>query len=350
MPPIVKAAMRRFFRGGVRLGFAVVGAVSALAACGDAPRAVRQSIGSAPLPSPTATGDVPFGTDMVPRGQSARTAEEIADVTARWLRDGPDTYRWRIEGFSGGPGEISVQIVADKGGFVHGESSQSPEAEAHTVDAMLARLAAALDAGAYVEAQFDDGAGYPTWIYIEDDAGEVVVNLLTREFDPIDRPEGCAAVPGSATDLSAEPVGRLAHGDGPHRWTDTNGCPVRIDVIEQYAGPEHCGWQDATFLTVGDPIGTPFAGASSRRYFWDPKNVVRQGASTSSSSPVAPGARPETRTTIPVAELPGSAEDTSFRDGNAQLWANGDDPYVVYRVIGDVAERWVSAEPWMVCA
>lgn len=145
----------------------------------------------------------------------------------------------------------------------------------------------------------------------------------------VTRPKGCGAEPGSPTDLSAEPAHWLAFGTYL-RWTDTDGCPVRIDVISHIRGAGHCNWQAAEFITIGNPLGASFASGLSpettNRYVWDPTGVLPDGPYGD---------------TLASAELPSSADDTGFRREGAALWLNADDESVLYRVRGEVVEIWL---------
>jgi len=147
------------------------------------------------------------------------------------------------------------------------------------------------------------------------------IDLTTREFNPIERPEGCAAEPGSATDLASEPAAWLLYANY-HRWSDVGGCEVRVDVISQTTGPEHCGWESATFITIGTSIGAPHStsgapAGGARTYIWDPGGALLYIDGI------------ERNLSLPVEELPDSVMDTEFRDGDAELWLEIADRYVV---------------------
>ena len=60
-----------------------------------------------------------------------------------------------------------------------------------------------------------------------------------------------------------------------HAW-QRNGHEVPPSEVVAAAGPEHCGWQSATFLTIGWPLGTqPETAEHARQYIRDPNGVVR---------------------------------------------------------------------------
>ena len=49
-------------------------------------------------------------------------------------------------------------------------------------------------------------------------------------------------------------------------WTNTDGCLVRIDIVAERPGPDHCGWEDADVLIVGSPLGEPYTTPSDSRH------------------------------------------------------------------------------------
>lgn len=95
-----------------------------------------------------------------------------------------------------------------------------------------------------------------------------------------------------------------------------------------------------TFLTIGTPVGTPFTHrreSSARTYVWNPDGRVPEVAAT----PLL----------ITRAELPASAADTGFRDGDAELWIDASDTTYLYRVDVDRVEGFVlDASHRLLCA
>src|SRR5947208_5203010 len=62
-----------------------------------------------------------------------------------------------------------------------------------------------------------------------------------------------------------------------HAW-QRNGHEVPPFEVVAAAGPEHCGWQSATVLTLGLPLGTePETAAQPRRYIRDPNGRASEG-------------------------------------------------------------------------
>lgn len=156
--------------------------------------------------------------------------------------------------------------------------------------------------------------------------------------DLILRPKGCEAESGSPTDLDAEPAHWLRSGNRL-RWTDAKGCPVRVDVISHIRGAEHCGWEEAQFITIGRPLGSSVAGGLSpetaNRYVWDPSGILPGG-------PFG--------TVVSRADLPSTTHDTGFRQDGAELWLDEADESVLHRVTGNQAQIWVRDFEVGICA
>ena len=104
------------------------------------------------------------------------------------------------------------------------------------------------------------------------------------------------------------------------------------------AGPAHCGWQSATFLTLGWPLGRRALFASeARQYINDPNGVVPHA---------------DLRGTLDLhAKLPPDAKPTGYWKGDAQLYlAPSDQDVAAYFVGGGHVERWPRADPMTVCS
>jgi len=139
--------------------------------------------------------------------------------------------------------------------------------------------------------------------------------------------EECDSPSGSPTDLASQPDDWLDYGTYL-RWTDSEGCLVRIDVISHHHGAEHCGWEQSQYITIGKPLGRSMQDNSEEetaRYFWDPQGVLPGG-------PFG--------TEIERANLPGSAVDTGFRRNGHELWLDESDESVIYIVAGDTVQVW----------
>lgn len=79
------------------------------------------------------------------------------------------------------------------------------------------------------------------------------------------------------------------------RWTDEQGCPVRVDVVADLFGPERRGWQTVEFITIGEPFGTTIGVDTrldtSRRFAWDPTECSRPSRSLLEPWSAAPSKR-----------------------------------------------------------
>jgi len=120
-------------------------------------------------------------------------------------------------------------------------------------------------------------------------------------------------------------------------WT-RHGHQVPYSVVAAAAGPAHCGWESATFLTVGWPLGrTARYADQSRQYIRDARRVVPQS---------------KLRSKLALdATLPGDARNTGYREGIVQLYLSPTEADVaVYVAAGSRIERWPRSEPMTVCS
>lgn len=101
------------------------------------------------------------------------------------------------------------------------------------------------------------------------------------------------------------------------------GEPVDRDQVESSAGPEHCGWQDAHFLSLSWPPKRTYDDPRRKRtYVRDPKGVLRGTGLTA-------GFRAD-------AVLPAGAEATGYENDGIQLWfAPSDSDITAYLVSDD---------------
>jgi hypothetical protein len=137
-------------------------------------------------------------------------------------------------------------------------------------------------------------------------------------------PERCAGADGSPIDVAHEPEWRFRQ---YHDWADRDGCLVRIDVITDRPGPDHCGWEAARVIATGMPIGARFTtDADAIEYVRDPDGVFDDRSLTV-------GLQLD-------AALPDDAIDTGFRQAHTELWAVPDNPAFIYLKNRDQIERW----------
>jgi|SRR2546425_6425268 len=121
-----------------------------------------------------------------------------------------------------------------------------------------------------------------------------------------------------------------------HAWK-RNGKELPSTEIVAAAGPEHCGWQSATFLTIAWPLGTQAQTADrARQYIRDPSGVVSQPLHAHLGF---------------HATLPADAQPTGYWYGPVELYTtNSDVDRGVYLVAGHDVERWPRSEPMTLCS
>lgn len=140
----------------------------------------------------------------------------------------------------------------------------------------------------------------------------------------------CATEPGSVIDLDSEPDWRQ-HADY-RPWTDADGCLLRIDILAERSGPEHCGWEDADVLIAGAPLGEPYTSSSDTvEFVRDPEGVFEQPGLADAF--VAGG------------DLPDGAVDSGFRRDGISLWHVPGDQSQVWLVSENSVEQWPAGDP-----
>ena len=121
-----------------------------------------------------------------------------------------------------------------------------------------------------------------------------------------------------------------------YTWT-RNGRTVSPFELVSAAGPEHCGWQSATFLTLRWPAGTIAAASGpARLYIRDPNGSV--------------SASYRDRLVL-HATLPSDAQPTGHRHGSIEIYLSpSDQDEAIYVVAPSGAERWPRSELMGLCA
>ncbi|MEE9206386.1 MAG: hypothetical protein V3U50_05325 [Acidimicrobiia bacterium] len=152
----------------------------------------------------------------------------------------------------------------------------------------------------------------------------ITIDLRELGTYEVTRADGCDAEPGSPTDLESEPAEWLLFGDY-ERWFDSEGCPVRLDVIAHIHGSGHCDLEKAEFITLGVAITQLFDIYNDgryipTRYIWAPDGVIRGVASGEE---------------IPRFAVPESAIDTRYRQGETELWVDPTDPTGIFLIRGE---------------
>jgi hypothetical protein len=126
----------------------------------------------------------------------------------------------------------------------------------------------------------------------------------------------------------AELPARVTDALGIEVWQDRAGRRVPVSRVQSFRGPEHCGWQDVTFLRIG---------ADERREY------VRDTSG---------GLDDLLRSTYDgTARLPAQARATGYRRHGRELWLDpGSAAYLVR--VGDRrdVERWPATREPIRCA
>ncbi|GGZ63054.1 hypothetical protein GCM10010387_65550 [Streptomyces inusitatus] len=159
-------------------------------------------------------------------------------------------------------------------------------------------------------------------LYSFDVKGETKVAVVVAEDRPGWGPETSAScdpaeLPASYTDSKEYEI-----------WTDARGRRVPVTRMSSSAGPEHCDWQSAHFLHLGE-------GREKRMYVRDPRGVFP----------------PEEFSTRydGDAVLPPEARDTGYRQGERALFRTPDASRVYIRTPRGV-ELWPAPRQGFGCA
>jgi hypothetical protein len=178
---------------------------------------------------------------------------------------------------------------------------------------------------------YTTGSGGLQQLVVEGCCGEVAtsedfdrVALAARDATREQEPARCTE---PHSDLDQEPFttnyfARL------RRAFDDEGCPVRGDIVSWHTEPPdaHC-FANITFLTIGQPLGAPFTEESARLYTRDRSSGLDLQA-----------------------ELPESAVDTGFHQGDETLWIDEADDSRVYVVRDGRVEAWPRDHEQYACA
>lgn len=163
-----------------------------------------------------------------------------------------------------------------------------------------------------------------------DASGAGDASTTTSTF-PAELPEPrvCDAPIETPIDVEGEPPWRQFAEYLP--WTDRDGCLIRIDVLAERPGPEHCGWERARVLISGIPLGVLYTGTTdSIEFVRDPEGVFDV---------------PEFVDGFAILdELPADAIDTNYRQGERELWLSPSDPQAAYLKSPVSVERWPQAQ------
>lgn len=135
----------------------------------------------------------------------------------------------------------------------------------------------------------------------------------------------------SSTPLSSVAVAFDPAPPHPYLWS-REGREVSSFELVAFAGPDHCGWQSATVLIIGWPLGTVSRTiADARQYVRDARGAVKASLRE----------RLDLR-----AVLPADARATGYRHGSIELYLSPSDQDDGIYVVGPGgAERWPRDDP-----
>jgi len=160
-----------------------------------------------------------------------------------------------------------------------------------------------------------------------------VLTVLVAGCSPASDEEPWGNTTHPSQDTVAEVFSALQEDQSP-TWT-RGGEDVDNEELGTFAGPEHCSWEKAVFLSLGWPLGTVSeTGRDFRQYIRDPQSVIEADLPDLDLA----------------ATLPDDAEDTAYRLGDLQLWLAPSDVDGAYLRLGGDVERWPRASPLVLCA
>jgi hypothetical protein len=129
------------------------------------------------------------------------------------------------------------------------------------------------------------------------------------------------------SELTGDNSDRLGYGV----WLDAGGDAAPTSLVMTVRGPEHCGWEDVTFIEVNRTSTRP------RQFVYAPEGELADLL----------------RTTYDAhAHLPGAARDTGWRRGGLALWLHrgGDAAYLVNLADPTDVQRWPKSKRTIGCA
>lgn len=130
-------------------------------------------------------------------------------------------------------------------------------------------------------------------------------------------------------------------------WTTADGAHSPDEIIQSFVGATHCGWENASFVVTGSPIGAVFdRGSDQNWYVKDPTGVFDNLRDSSN------GYSYEWFGEFEVdIELPDSAVFSGFNRGVVELWLNETEQgTAAYIVEGTKVEHWPRVDPPIRCA
>jgi hypothetical protein len=280
-----------------RAGWPVV-AVVLLTGCG-APVVVDGGSGAAPssgAPDLPADGDVPDVSDWTASAKGALECDGKPSSSG-----GSGAYDSGLATVQPSPGAALEDYVRSEG--LEGE----------------------VPAAGYRVERADEGRVLLSW---DDEQRTKVAFVLADAVRDVEGDVGWGVQVWARCDLVELPDG-VRERLGIEVWTDRQGGRVPVEEVSSFPGPEHCDWQDATFLSVG-------SGAQAQQYLRNPGDLA-----------------PYLRTTWSAgAELPADATDSGYRLRGRELWLvpTGEAAYLVSEDDPADVERWPAPEEPIGCA
>ncbi len=227
--------------------------------------------------------------------------------------------------------ECAHRVATSGGGdYVDGglETVQD-DPRAAVEDLVRAGSVGGLPATGYEVTATDDARVLAT---LEHDGRTVVAFVVEDGITDWDDDEGWGVTSYAACDLAELPP-EVAEEQGTEVWTDAEGTPVPTSRVQSAAGPEHCDWQDVTFLQVG-------GWRDGEQYLRDVDGLLADHERTTYAADVP---------------LPEVATDTGWRHDGRELWLVPDRS-AAYLVVADrpagppVGERWPATRERVGCA
>ncbi len=277
---------------GMRITLPAVTLLVALAACGD-DTVVRDTQAANAYDGPMQV-DQDFGdrASVVERSGAAGLALECAGEPYAGGSGNYDTGPESVQG----SGEGALEDHLEANGFLHLPRSgyvverTTDERVLFSYDVAEQTRVALIAADGVSDLEDDEGWGIESW----------------AQCDPSELPE-------AVTDEL-----------GLQIWQDPTGDRAPLTVIQSYAGPEHCDWDDITFLRVG-PEG------EHDEFLRDTTGELGDYLATTFADDVA---------------LPAAATDTGYSRDGRRLWVTDRAAYLVAIDDADDVERWpASTEP-----
>ncbi|MDH6213820.1 hypothetical protein [Streptomyces pseudovenezuelae] len=165
-------------------------------------------------------------------------------------------------------------------------------------------------------------------LYSFDVAGRTKVAVVVAK-DQKNRPGW-----GPDTSASCDPAelpASYTDGQWYEIWTDARGKRVPIAKVHSSVGAEHCDWEKAHFLSLGEGEGD----MQGRLYARDPDGVLADSMLTSAYDGDV--------------RMPADAHDTGYRRGGWHLWLTDDDSSRAYVRTADGVEAWPQVRPGRLC-